>query len=157
MLFHKMTKDAESVIAVCFIFISALYFIGGQNPLLKKSLTGIYGPAFYPNIFASLLLVLSILILVKRYKKCSAVDLQEQNMCKTPKKLIFIFCLTICCPILMSYGGFILMGLVSIFIFCKILSLSTKEAILLSVGLTCGVYMLFDALLKVQLPNGILF
>lgn len=157
MSLKKITRDPESIIALCFMVISLLYFIGGQNPLLKRSLTGRYGSAFYPNIFASLLLILSIILLIGRYKKCSKTNYQEQKNSKTSRKLLLLFCFIILCPIIMNYCGFIFMGLLSIFIFSKILSLSTKEAVFLSLGLTGSVYILFNTFLKVQLPKGIFF
>lgn len=157
MLLKKMARDTESIIAVCFIVVSVLFFVGGRNPLLTKSMTDKYSPAFFPNIFASLLLFFSVCILVGRYKVYSEESGKAPNADKTPQKLLLLFCLTIICPVLMSYGGFILMGLLSIFIFSKILSLSTKESSFLSLGLTIGIYLLFNTLLKVQLPKGIFF
>ena len=157
MFFKKIARDTESIIAICFIVMSLFFFIGLRDPILMKSLTDKSGPIFFPKLLAFLLLIGSVYILAERFKKLFQKNTEDLYKSQTPSKLLLLFCLTIICPLLMNYGGFIMMGLLSIFIFCKIISLSTKEAISLSIGLTFAVYLLFNTLLKVQLPKGMLF
>lgn len=158
MSIKKIVKDIDSIIAIYFIAIAISFFIGARNPLLQKSMTDAYGPTFYPNIFASVLFICSIVILAGRFKACTKdTQTEAKQQIKTPRPLLLLFGLTITCPVILNYLGFIVMGIVSIFCFCKILTLSMKESVLLSIGLTVAVYVLFDVVLKVQLPAGMLF
>lgn len=156
-LVKRLIHDTESLIAICFVIIAILIFVGGQDPALKNTTTDNYGPSFFPNIFASILFLCSLSMLSKRWHIISHQRPGSERGCYTPKELKNLFLLIIICPIILAYLGFIAMSIIASLLFCKILSLSMKESVVLCLGLTAGIYVLFDIFLKVQLPTCIFF
>lgn len=157
----KIIKDIEVMIAGSLIFIAILFFLGGENKLMQSGLTDVYGPAFYPNILAGLLFVCSIFVIWNRYsiyyKVGAKATIEAKTRVSSSKKMHFLFLLTLACPFLLYLGGFLIASVIITFAFCRLISLSNKASGLLSIGLTVCVYLLFNMLLKVQLPLGLFF
>lgn len=150
----EILKDQETIIAFCFLAFSILFLIGGRDPLLQKGITDSYGASFFPNIFAVSLLLLSVATIYYRIRSLS----EERTVIEqTPRKLVYLFLVAILASMVLYFGGFIVMGVVVTFLLCRIISLSIKESVILSLVLSLGIYLLFNVLLRVQLPKGILF
>lgn len=150
----EILKDQEIIIAFCFMIFALLFLIGGRNPLLQRGITDACGACFFPNIFAFSLIPLGAATIYSRIK---AEPGEKANSDATPRKLAYFFLLAALTSLILYLGGFIVMGLVVTFLLCRIISLSIKESLILSVTLSIGVYFLFNVLLRVQLPKGIFF
>ena len=150
---NEILRDQEIIIAFCFLVVAILFLSGGRNPLLQRGITDACGACFFPNLFAFSLIPLSIATIYFRIKAAP----EEKAGGATPRKLVYFFLLAALASLILYLGGFIVMGLVVTFLLCRIISLSVKESVTLSVTLSIGIYLLFNVLLRVQLPKGIFF
>jgi len=144
-------RKADRIIALLLIAfgIFILFSSGGLPPAPMK---GTPGPAYVPRLLSILLIYsASILFLFSFRQKEDRPLLWEA---KAGRRLWGVFLLAILVPAGMVYLGFIFTCFISSFIFFQILRVRSLFSLLLSAGLTAGIYTAFHYGLKVQFPSG---
>lgn len=145
-------KNRETLIPIAFILVALSFLYGGIQVQAAAPNAGRYGPSFFPNLCALLLLASSILELIALRRKKPAESSQKE---KLPFRLLLLFALSCLVPVLLWVIGFIATGLIVIFFFCALIRIPWPKGLLLSGGITLTVYCLFYMALKVQLPQGL--
>ena len=107
------------------------------------------GPGLFPLICGSLIVLESLLLLGKR-------ELQQTKKSKyNIKKMLFIITIFISWIVLMPLFGHIGITFLSTIFFSKAMGLEGwKKPLLLSFGISCFCYLLFDIYLYTDLPSG---
>lgn len=145
----KVPHIASGIVS---IFIGGFfYFLTMDFPELNNTETG---PAFLPRIYCGLLVVFGLILFIQGI-------LDKNKEVKKEKTFLFallsmgIVCLYI---VVMPYVGFYIstaLTLVALLLFSKIRSILTLVSV--PVGALLFVYVVFELLLKVQIPSGSLF
>ncbi|MBT2689845.1 tripartite tricarboxylate transporter TctB family protein [Bacillus sp. ISL-47] len=146
-------RRANIISSFIAIFIAGLFFI--MTTQFKEISVQDTGPAFMPNLYAGVLVILALLLIINSAKKSD----DTENGSKSSIKLVFvtmllIIVLTFLIPIL----GFYIITPIAVFCFLKIFK-EKKLSILfgLPIGIVLFVFILFQKLLLVPIPSGIIF
>lgn len=153
-----MKKNGERVIACICIVIGILMFVFTKD----FSYGGLesFGTGFWPRILAALLIIFSIIQIVSSTfsKKADGEEIVIDWKSDGMKRIYKLIVITVIFGILIK-----LIGLIPalIFMFFAVMWIMEerrwKWLILTSVGFPVGAYVIFNILLKVSLPTGILF
>jgi putative tricarboxylic transport membrane protein len=136
------------LVALIILLVAAM-----QNFPEGKSILG-WGPAFYPSFLVFLLIIFTVMEFYKTFK------MKEEPSDITIKTLInpaIFLIMMIIYAILLQKLGFVLDGLLYLFILMQILKANLKNSILMSSGVIIFLYLLFHYVFKVPLPPGTLF
>ena len=121
---------------------------------LQYSYSGVLGPGpgFFPTWLSGILIVLSIWYIFESVKGKN-VSSDSWPTGRSLKQILFIIMSLFLFLVLFILGGFLLAGIIFLII------LFYKEyrwytTLLMSVGITLFIYLLFNTLLKVHLPSG---
>lgn len=114
-----------------------------------------YGPAIYPIIVMSVVLICALIISVQTVKKedpAALVNIHWDSL----KPCLRLFASIAIYGILLKSLGFILCTLLFLIINMYLNGVRLRTNIIISVVLTVVLYVLFKVVLKVALPSGIL-
>ncbi|MCC8178126.1 MAG: tripartite tricarboxylate transporter TctB family protein [Cloacibacillus sp.] len=145
-------KNKETFIPIAFILVALSFLYGGIQVQAAAPNAGRYGPSFFPNLCALLLLASSLLELIALRRKKPAESSQKE---KLPFRLLLLFALSCLVPVLRWGIGFIETGVIVSFVCGALIRIPWPKGLLLSSGITLTVYCLFYMALKVQLPQGL--
>jgi len=111
------------------------------------------GPGFFPTLLATILMILSFFLILPRGKK----EVEDQSFFSgSLKRVLMIFVALLVYFFLLEYLGFVIVSLLFMaFSFIVVASYRWHTALLwafVSIGLA---YVLFDVLLKSNLPKGV--
>lgn len=146
-------KTANLVSSMIAILIAAFFFI--MTFQFKEINVQDTGPAFLPRLYAGILVILAILLFINSYK--SKTPKNEDT--STNFKLVFItMVLMIGLISLIPIIGFYIATPIAVFIFLKIFKQKNLFLLIgLPIGIVVCVYLLFQRILLVPLPSGIIF
>lgn len=135
-----------------YVYISALSF--------PKSDYQLSGPAFYPQLMAILLGIVSITLIIRSVRSLKNNEHGEKVRINNPKKVIASMVATLIYVLILKTVGF----LIATFIYLTVLILIMQPqknkiliSILVSFIMTGAVYFIFAVLFAASLPMGIFF
>jgi putative tricarboxylic transport membrane protein len=112
------------------------------------------GPGLYPFFIGVAVLVLSLFVTILELRSKTDPHLMDRGGIKTFVLMIVTFCLWI---LIMPLLGYVIVTLLATFAFCKIMKLEGwGKPLAVSVGTAFFIYLLFDYMLYIDLPRGIL-
>ena len=112
------------------------------------------GPGLYPFFIGVAVLVLSLFVTISELRSKTDPHLMDRGGIKTFVLMIVTFCLWI---LIMPLLGYVIVTLLATFAFCKIMRLEGwGKPLAVSVGTAFFIYLLFDYMLYIDLPRGIL-
>ena len=131
-----------------FVFLNSESFVVNDGGLAKN-------PAYYPRMLALLLAVLSISLIVRAvlHREGGSVSVNKELL----KNIGIIFGLILLYALLFPFVGFAASSFLFLVCGVRLYGGSWKEALLCGVPVTAGVYIVFHILMKVPMPQGILF
>lgn len=150
-------KKINIVVAIVVLLFCCGYFIMIQG-LPDRNLDNTLKSSFMPGLLLIILVGLTLVLLIKNIFQGSE---EACNYTISRKELLGILVMTV---ILFAYValldilGFILITPFVMFILMKLTgSTKIKESIIVSISATAIIYLLFDMLFRVQLPDGLIF
>jgi len=158
-----MTKKHSDIIAgvVLFAFAGLLYIAAGQMPT-REGVTQALNTGFYPRLLATILAVLSVLLVIETVRKTNSTQkVMPWWESLSAFRLFFVTLgLLIAFPFVMKYLGFATASFLFITIVVWLLSEKGKRnllfILLISAGITGVVYIVFKMVLKIPFPIGLL-
>ncbi len=144
-----MTIDRISGIAL--LFLSLL--VAWEDMKLPLGTHSIPGPGYMPLMLASFLAVLAVILIVRG---SASLPLRSLSWIETRHALAILSCCLFATFFLESLGYRLTIFIVLVFLFGVMERLKWWLTISLSLGLSFGSFWLFDSLLKVILPRGVL-
>jgi len=148
-------KKADIFVGLLILFISASVFVMTQQ-FVEKVYTG-YGPDRFPRFMAVIWSILGILLIINALRN----KYIEEDMKITVFGLVrvaVILSLTIAALIAMNHIGFIPATMIYIFLVMSYLKeKSWTGRIIRSVAVTMGVYLIFQYVMVIPLPEFTLF
>lgn len=143
------------IIAIFLILAGAVGFLMKDYP--TSDISQGFGPAFYPTILLVILLILLVILLIQTVmNKGLENDKSQLPEWKQLKRPVLILGCMILYAILMPYLGFIITGILYLFITMRILKADLIRSIIVSVAMIVIVYLLFRYAFKVPLPMGMI-
>lgn len=137
-----------------FVFFSLGIYILWQERHLSFGRLSAPGPRFFPTVLAIILIILSLFLIISGGKKENPV---QSFSVRSAGRGLSVFASALAYFFSFEYLGFLITGfLLMIFLFIVVGSEKWHRAAMyafISIGLT---YLIFVALLKVTLPQGIL-
>ena len=121
---------------------------------LQYSYSGVLGPGpgFFPTWLSGILIVLSIWYIFESVKGKN-VSSDSWPTGRSLKQILFIVMSLFLFLVLFILGGFLLAGIIFLIVlFYR--EYKWYTTILMSVGITLFIYLLFNTILKVHLPSG---
>lgn len=143
-------RRASLIASVIMILLSIGIFLEAST--FKKAEAAIAeGPGFYPQLLASTLAILSLLIIYNTLRKKDDVKLMFFN-----KRVVYGTIIIIAYCIIFNFLGFALSSIIAMAFLVKIMGgTSWKTIIISSTVIPVGIYLVFNNLLQVPLPWGI--
>jgi putative tricarboxylic transport membrane protein len=112
------------------------------------------GPGLYPFLIGGFVLLFSMILLILERKSKKSEAVFNQGDALTLILMIITFCLWI---LVMPFLGYVVVTFLATFAFCKIMKLEGWwKPLAVSAGTAFFIYVLFDYLLYIDLPRGIL-
>lgn len=147
----NMSNYRSGVWAGIVILILALLMFVMSLQYSYSSILG-PGPGFFPTWLSGILIVLSIWYIFESVKGKN-VSSDSWPTGRSLKQILFIIMSLFLFLVLFILGGFLLAGIIFLII------LFYKEyrwytTLLMSVGITLFIYLMFNTILKVHLPSG---
>lgn len=165
-----MKKNRDLIAGITVVLFSILYFISSLG--IKVVDTGGITSVTYPRFLAGLLGLLGIMLIFQSQKSKIVETVDEDGIKKenigvssTGKTRVFTtILLLVFYALALRFLGFILTNLIYIFLQTMVLT-DRKEwtrknivkAILYAVILTLAIYLIFNSLLKMVLPRGLIY
>lgn len=151
-----MNKKINYIIITIFlVFGGIVWFLMKDFP--SKGLEEGFGPAFYPKLLLGVLLILLVILLVQTLSNKGMeeeeIKLPELGQLKRPVLILLCMCGY---ALLMPYLGFIITGILYLFVTMRILNANLVRSIIVSVAMIIIVYLLFRYAFKVPLPLGMI-
>ncbi len=155
-------KKKDYFAAAIFLCCSIALYCGAASFPIKKGTSIALNPGFYPQMLAVILAVLSIILIITTFLK--KTDVKDEPMFKDRKSTI-LFIITVALlllyPFILANIGFA----VATFIFITSLTFTLSEDrkkkipinLLVSLGTTTIIYLVFRVVLKIPFPTGVLF
>lgn len=139
-----------SGMVVCLIAIAILW----QGRSLHIGSLRAPGPGFFPSLLAVALIVLSLFLIIPSQKKeKKLLNLSSQTL----SRVLTVYLVLLAYFFILPYLGFFISGFIlMIFLFAVIDRQTLKMATLRAFIFMVLAYLLFDVLLKSQLPQGVL-
>lgn len=138
----------SGLVISAFVYVNSGSFAVEDGGLAKN-------PAYYPRALALLLVILSAALIVK------AVIQRDRGSAPVSRESLLnvgiIFGLILLYVLSFQFVGFIVSSLVFLVCGVRLYGGSWKESILCGAPVTAGVYVVFHILMKVPMPQGILF
>lgn len=141
-----------------FIFVAIMVIISLLVLVTTKSFpTGDYtvgfGPGFFPNIIAYVILGLSLLLIIQtlRSKEKQPINMDFKSL-KLPLTLVGLI---IIYSLVLKHIGFVLTTLAILFVAMVVLKTKAVKSLIISVAITAVIFVGFKLVLKVPLPEGI--
>ena len=162
-----MTKKFEDIIAGILLLIVSIVVFVFSNKIPRLVITTI-GPAFMPKLVAIGMGVFSCLLIVKSLQIPTVAQKNEKRQVGQTSLLDFvrlhIDLVTIALLFLYAIGiavlGFLVSTIIYLFLHINLMGINKKQnllvALVVSISISVGVYMLFSKVLYVMLPSGIL-
>ncbi len=144
-------KRADRIIALMLIAFGIFIFFSSAG-LPPAPMKGTPGPAYVPRLLSILLIYSASVLLLFSFRQKD--DLPLRREAKARQRLGGVILLAVLVPAGMAYLGFIFTCFVSSLIFFQILRVRAWFSLLLSAGLTGGIYTAFHYGLRVQFPSG---
>jgi len=112
------------------------------------------GSGLYPFFIGSAVFILSLFVTISELKSKMVPHLMDREGAKTFVLMTITFCLWI---LIMPLLGYVIVTLLATFAFCKIMKLEGWwKPLAVSAGTALFIYFLFDYMLYIDLPRGIL-
>lgn len=151
-----MNKKINYIIITIFlVFGGIVWFLMKDFP--SKGLEEGFGPAFYPKLLLGVLLILLVILLIQTLSNKGMeeeeIKLPELGQLKRPALILLCMCGYV---LLMPYLGFIITGILYLFVTMRILNANLVRSIIVSVAMIIIVYLLFRYAFKVPLPLGMI-
>jgi putative tricarboxylic transport membrane protein len=125
--------------------------------LPDRNLENTLKSSFMPSLLLIILVGLSLILLITNIVKGSDESCGYHITKKELQGLLIITGLIFSYVYLLDIIGFIMTTPVLMFILMKLtVGFKLRESIIVSISATLGIYLLFDLLFKVQLPEGII-
>ena len=156
-------KIKNIIASIAFLILSGgLYFYALSLPS-KEGVSAALSPVFYPRLLAIVMGFLSILLLVNGIRDSIKAKGDSEKLFKS-KKGASIFGITlvllIIFPIILTYIGFATASFIFMFVLMYSLTNDRNKKIIplliISIILTAVMYLIFDIVLKIPFPSGIL-
>lgn len=144
-------NKADKIISLFLIFFGVFVLFLSRS-LPAAPMKGTPGPAYFPVILSALLILCGLgLLLRSSFERKGARVVYEPH---SAARLLGTILLAIVTPASLAYLGFVLTCLVVSLIFFLGLRVKWPTALVTSVILTAGIYLVFYYGLSVQLPRG---
>jgi hypothetical protein len=112
------------------------------------------GPGLYPFFIGTAILILSLFVTISELKSKTVPHLMDREGIKIFVLMTVTFCLWI---LIMPLLGYVIVTLLATYAFCKIMKLEGWwKPLAVSAGTAFFIYLLFDYMLYIDLPRGIL-
>jgi putative tricarboxylic transport membrane protein len=112
------------------------------------------GPGLYPFFIGVAVLVLSLFVTISELRPKTDPHLMDRGGIKTFVLMIITFCLWI---LIMPLLGYVIVTLLATYAFCKTMKLEGWwKPLAVSAGTAFFIYLLFDYMLYIDLPRGLL-
>lgn len=138
----------SALVISAFVYVNSGSFVVENGGLAKN-------PAYYPRALALLLAILSAVLIIKAViqRELGSVSVNKEFL----KNVGIIFGLILLYVLSFQFVGFLVSSFVFLVCGVRLYGGSWKESMLCSVLVTAGVYIVFHILMKVPMPQGILF
>lgn len=152
-------KKANITTALIFILFGILIFFESSRFQQTMISDNFIGAAFFPKLMASIMILLALILLIsellnKEAEKVNIGDLFNKKMTISLIGIVILFIYTL----ILNYIGFILSTILLNLIFLIIFKVKSKITIVATPLLTTFViYLIFQKMLMVPLPQGIFF
>ena len=151
-----MNKKINYIIITMFAVLGGIvWFLMRDFP--SKGLEEGFGPAFYPTVLLCILLILLVILLIQTVtnKGMEEEEIQLPKLKELKRPALILLCM---CgyALLMPYLGFIITGILYLFVTMRILNVNLVRSIIVSVAMVIIVYLLFRYAFKVPLPLGMI-
>jgi len=136
------------------IFSAAVLWYVQSFPSLEN---GYPGPSLFPSVLAVMFILCGIGLIIQGVKKREKLLKFDTGSLTLPGLLNILFVLgTIVCYIFFAeYVGFLIFSFVVMLILMKWLKVKNLSSVLMAVGVTLVIYILFAKILLVPLPWGL--
>jgi len=149
-------KKINIIVAVVVLLFCIGYFFMIQG-LPDRNLANTLKSSFMPSLLLIILVGLTLILLIQNIVKDSE---ESCNYAITGKELLGILVMTVLIfayVFLLDIVGFLIITPVVMFILMKLTgSKKIRETIIVSVSVTLVIYIIFDLLFRVQLPDGLI-
>ena len=148
-------RVSNTAIGVFLIIFSAVVLWHVQSfPSLEN---GYPGPSLFPSVLAVLFIFCGIGLIIQGVKKREKLLKFDTGSLTMPGLFNILFVLgTIVCYIFFAeYAGFLIFSFVVMLILMKWLKVKALSSVLMAVGVTLVIYILFAKILLVPLPWGL--
>jgi len=115
------------------------------------------GPEFFPNVLAGLLIIAAITLFIQGVRKGERLSLFDPGELKGMglMNVILVLGAIVFYIYLSDFLGFLVTSFILLFGMAKWLGVSLRNSLIVGVGVTLGIYVLFSKLLLVPLPWGL--
>jgi putative tricarboxylic transport membrane protein len=145
-----MRKPGEIVVGLCFAAIGIAFMIGAVK--LSVGVPTEPKPGFFPFIDGIILLALSVLFLVQAWRG-RAGDSQAFGRIQGPVVVVLTLILYVAT---LETVGYVITTTILSSVVLYVLETKPRALVLMSLGLALVSYLLFDRLLGITLPPGLL-
>lgn len=158
-------KDALTTFVFCALLGGAILLDTLDYPTIQGQGFG-QGPAFYPRVLAVLLIAMGGLTLASflliRHRATNEPVPPENDASNRPFLPYAVLLFSIICVPLMTYVGFLLSGYLLVFLSASLIRAERNARAMaadaaFSLGILLVAYGVFEILIGIQLPAGILF
>lgn len=143
--------------SVMLLFSACIYVSASGFP---KSDYQLSGPAFYPQVMAVILAIISIVLIGRSAKSLKNNIKGEQIKINNPKKVIAAMAATLVYVLLLKTLGFLITTFIYLTALIFIMQPQKNKipiSVLISLIMTGAVYFVFAVLFSASLPMGIFF
>lgn len=118
---------------------------------------GYPGPSLFPSVLGVLFIVCGIGLIIQGVKKREKLLMFDTASLTLPGLLNILIVLgaIVCYILLAEYVGFLIFSFAVLLILMKWLKVKTVSSVLMAVGVTVAIYILFAKILLVPLPWGL--
>ena len=150
-------KKINIIISIVLLLFCIGYFFMIQG-LPDRNLENTLKSSFMPGLLLIIFLALSLILLIKNLSIGSVEACDYQLTRNDGFGILAITALIFVYILIMNITGFLIITPVVVFILMKLTGSSKiREAIIVAVSATLLIYLLFDVIFKVQLPEGLFF
>ncbi|HLO12920.1 MAG TPA: tripartite tricarboxylate transporter TctB family protein [Pseudoneobacillus sp.] len=151
-----MKRTANLCISIMLIVVAVLTInVAATFPSLEGTDVG---AAYFPKMLSFILIGLSILLFIQSLREPKSEQSDSSSQTNNWKKTFLGIVGTIVYTFIFHYIGFYIATI--LFLFAMMWMLGFKKivvSIILSIGITLFIYVVFEMLLQVPIPKGVLF
>jgi hypothetical protein len=175
-LLKKVIKTKDFMLIICLYALSIYIYYASQSFPVRPNIPRAQNPGFYPSLLSVVLIFLSTIYLIQVIIRVRNQEIQKQHDTEaisedkektfwgkatldTKKYLGISLIMLFVYTFLMNWLGFASSTFIFLFVIAKVLSSNEEKLykiILFSLSVTALLYVVFDIIIRIRFPEGLL-